>query len=226
MTTTRFLFILFALLNVLFFAATHGWLGFGPSVESGKIAIELNPERINILGHTPPPETAQTGDTFPSVAPANTTTATEPSVACLAWSGLSPVQNNKLISLFSTANIQTTTRDVQVASTWRVVRTPPLGTNEAAEILADNMVELGVEKNSIQIEETGDNKFLIVLGEPFRNRKGAERHLETMNAKGINASIEPRNTTERRIEATVSKEKAEAVLSGQSFAKRHKPCSP
>jgi cell division septation protein DedD len=106
-----------------------------------------------------------------------------------------------------------------------VVNVQPMVTHEAAEVLADNMIELGVEKESIQIEETGDGKFLIVLSGSFKNKKSAERNLETINAKGVNASIEARNTSERRVEATVSKEKAESLLSGQSFAKRYKPCS-
>jgi hypothetical protein len=220
MTTTRFLFILFALLNILFFAAARGWLGFGSSAEPGNISIELSPERIRILGHTPPPEAAQADEQISSTASTNTV---EAPATCLAWSGLNANQNNKLISLFTAAGIQTTTRDVQVPTSWRVVRSPALHTNEAAEILAGIM---DVERSSIQIEETEDNKFLIVLSDPFRNRRAAERHLETMASRGIEASIETRNTTERRIEATVSKEKAETVLSGQSFAKRHKPCSP
>ena len=177
----------------------------------------MYPERIKILGRTPPPEAEQVEDATPP----------DPSEqpVCLAWSGLNPAQNNKLISLFSAANIQAVPQDVQVATAWRVVRVPPMVTQEAAEILADNMVELGVEKGSIQIEETGDKKFLIVLGDTFKFRKNAERHLEAMKSKGVNASIEPRNTTERRVEVTVSVKKAEALLDGQSFAKRYKPCS-
>jgi hypothetical protein len=221
MTTTRFLFILFVLLNTVFFAASRVWIGFSSPANSAN--IELNPERIKIIGHTPPPKIAQVDTQDASDV---STEAAEPAATCLAWSGLSATQNNKLISLFSAADIQTTTRDTQAASSWRVVRTLPLHTNEAAEILADNMVELGVERDSIQIEETSDNKFLIVLSAPFRDRGAATRHLEAMNARGVNASIETRNTTERRIEATVSKEKAESVLSGQPFARRHVPCFP
>jgi hypothetical protein len=215
MTTTRFLFILFMLLNALFFAASRGWLGFDPSTGSSRISIELSPEYIKILGHTPPPEAVQTDDQAPSADVENSET-------CLSWNGLTAAQNSKLMALFTTANIPTTVRDVQIPTSWRVVRTPPLYTSEAAEILAGH---LGVERSSIQIEETGDNKYLIVLGELFRNRRGAERHLETMTARGIEAIIETRNITERRIEANVDKERAEATLSGQPFAKRHKPCS-
>jgi hypothetical protein len=220
MTTTRFLLILLGLLNILFFAASRGWLGFGSSADSSKISIELSPERIKILGHTPQPGTAQADEQ--ALSDPSTGTA-DPAATCLTWNGLTAAQNNKLTSLFDAAGIQTTVRDIQIPTSWRVVRTTPLHTSEAAEILAGH---LGVERSTIQIEETGDGKFLIVLSEPFRNRRGAERHLETMLARGIEASIEAHNTTERRIEATVSKERAEAVLSGQTFARRHKPCPP
>jgi hypothetical protein len=226
MNTTHFLFIFFALLNALFFAAARGGLDF-ISGRSGEARIELYPERIKVIGHTPPPEAAQADVSSAAVAPAVPATPVAQPMsppACLAWSGLTPAQNNKLISLLSAAGIQAAARDVQVTASWRVVRVPSMLTYEAAEILADNMGELGVEKSTIQIEDTEDNKFLIVLGEN-RNRRSAERHLEAINAKGINAGIEPRNATERRVEATVSKERAEALLGGQPFAKRYKPCT-
>jgi hypothetical protein len=214
MTTTRFLLILLLLINALLFAAAQDWFGFA-SGESGNVSIELNRENIKVLGHTPPPDAAQADDQDASEQP----------VGCLAWSGLSAVQNNKLISLFSAAGIQAVARDVQVASSWRVINAIPMVTHEAAELLADNMIDLGVERESIQIEETGDGKFLIVLGGSFKNKKSADRHLEAVKGKGVNASIDARNTSERRVEATVSKEKAETLLNGQSFAKRYKSCS-
>jgi hypothetical protein len=219
MTTTRFFFILFVLLNVLSFAALRGWLDF-LSGESGEAHTQINPERITIIGHTPPPETVQADG---STAPPQTPPESPP--ACLAWSGLTPAQNNKLISLFSAAGIQAVTRETQVTAAWRVVRVPPMITYEAAEILTANIRDLGVERESIKIEETADKKFLIVLGED-RNRRRAESILASMSARGINAGIEPRNATERRVEVSVSKEKAEALLAGQSFAKRYKPCTP
>jgi len=221
MTTIRFLFILFLLLNILFFAALRGWLGFGSSGESGRISVELNPERIRILGPTPPPEIAQVDLQTPSDSPPKE--AEQP--VCLAWSGLSAAQNNKLIALFSAAGIQAATRDIQAASSWRV-RVPPLPTREAAEILVENMDE-SMDKSAVQIEEAGGNKFAIVLGESFKTRQAAERYLETVKANGfVNAVIEARNAPERRVEATVDAKKAETLLSGQPFAKRYKPCSP
>ncbi|MDR2924911.1 MAG: hypothetical protein LBU76_03025 [Azoarcus sp.] len=220
MTTIRFLFILFALLNVLLFAAARNWLDLGSSEGTGRIAVELHPEHIKVLGPTPPPDATPA----PSVA-ARPPENGAAQAACLAWSGLTAAQNSKLISLFSAAGIRATAKDVQVAAAWRVVRLPTMLTHEAAEILADNMIVLGVERSSIKIEETEDSKFLIVLSEPSRNKRDTERHLASVKAKGVDASIEPLNAAERRVEAAVSKEKAETVLKGQPFAKRHKPCS-
>ena len=217
MTTTRFLLILFLLLNLLFLSASRGWLGLGSSRGADRVPIELYPERVKILGHTPPPGTEQAESSSPD--------ASEKAV-CLVWTDLNAAQSSKLISLFSAAEIQAIAKDAQVAASWRVVRVPSLLTQEAAEILADNMVDLGVERNSIQIEETRDKKFLIVLSEAFKSRRDAERHLEAMRGKGVNVSIESRNSTERRVEATVSAKKAETLLEGQPFAKRYKPCSP
>jgi len=225
MTTTRFLFILFLLLNLLFFAALRGWLGFGSSGDPSKVSIELNPERVKILGPTPPPEIAKTDEQGPSDSPPEETEQMEQPV-CLAWSGLTAAQNTKLIALFSAEGIQAAARDVQVVSAWRV-RVPPLPTREAAEILVENMDESGMDKSSVKIEEAGGNKFAIVLGESFRTRQAAERFLETAKANGfVNAVVEPRNTPERRVEATIGVKRAEALLSGQPFAKRHKLCTP
>ncbi|MCL2160926.1 MAG: hypothetical protein FWH56_03440 [Betaproteobacteria bacterium] len=218
MTTTRFLFILFLLLNVLFFAVLRGCFGLGSLEEQSGVSIELNPERVKILGPVSTPENAQAN------TPASPDQEPEKPV-CLAWGGLSTAQNNRLISLFSAAGIQAATREVQVPSSWRV-RVPPLPTREAAEILTDNIVESGVDRSSIQIEDAGNDKFVIVIGDSFRSRQSAERYFETIKSKGVNASIETRNTAERRVEATVDKKKAEELLSGQPFARRYKPCSP
>jgi len=224
MITTRFLFILLLLLNTLFFAASRGWLDLGSSEEPGRVSIELHPEYVKILGQTPPPKITQIDTQVSPDSLSEPEPEPEPKPVCLAWSGLSTAQNNKLTSLFSAEGIRVVARDVQVASSWRV-RVPPLPTREAAEILIDNMIELGLEKSDVQIEETGENKYVIVIGETFRNRQSVERYFETIKAKGINASIETRNTPERRVEATVAIKKAEALLQGQPFAKRYKPCS-
>lgn len=55
MTTLRFLIILLLLLNALAFSAVRGWLGNAPPAgEPGRLAAQLNPERIRLAGEGPP----------------------------------------------------------------------------------------------------------------------------------------------------------------------------
>jgi hypothetical protein len=222
MTTLRFLFILFLLLNILIFAAARGWLGFTPQpddTDPERINRQVHPDRIKVLSQTPPQAPPQTSTVAPEAPPP------APAQTCLAWSGLSASQNNRLLSLLRAAGIPTRTRDVEIPSAWKV-RLPPLPTREAAEILADSLVDLGIEKETLLVEEVGSRKFAISLG-VFANRTNATRYLEIIKAKGLhNVEIAPRNTSERYIEATTVPATAEAVLVGQSFAKRHKPCLP
>ena len=201
MTTIRFLFILLLLLNALTFIALRGWFGLGQLAEPEKAPGPLYPERVKI-GPAPPP-------------------VVDPQV-CLAWSGLSAAHNTKLIALLAAEGIQATTRDTPATTTWKV-RIPPLPTREAAEILLNNMLTQGFDRNSLSIEETG-NGFGISLG-LFRDRPGAVRYLETVKTRGVyNADIESRSGSERRVEATASTTKVDAILTGQPFAKRYKPC--
>ncbi|MDR2092633.1 MAG: hypothetical protein LBP58_04870 [Azoarcus sp.] len=224
MTTLRFLFILFLLLNILIFAAARGWLGFTPQpdkTDPERINRQVHPDRIKVLSQTPPkvPTAAPEAPSLPPPPPP------PPAQTCLAWGGLSASQNNRLLSLFRAAGIQAKTRDVEIPAAWKV-RLPPLPTREAAEILADSLVDLGIEKETLLVEETGPRKFAISLG-VFANKANATRYLETIKAKGLhNAEIETRSTSERYIEATTIPATAEAILVGQSFAKRHKPCVP
>ena len=201
MTTIRFMFILLLLLNALAFTALRGWFGLGQPVEPGKAPVAIHPERVRV-GPSPPP-------------------VVDPPI-CLAWSGLGAVLNTKLIALLAAADIPATTRDVPAVTTWKV-RVPPLPTREAAEILVNNMLTQGFDRNSLSIEETG-NGFGISLG-LFRDRPGAVRYLETVKTRGVyNADIESRSGSERRVEATASTTKVDAILTGQPFAKRYKPC--
>jgi hypothetical protein len=56
MTTLRFLIILLLVLNALAFSALRGWLGSAPPAgEPGRIASQLNPERIRLAREVAPP---------------------------------------------------------------------------------------------------------------------------------------------------------------------------
>ncbi|MDR1227915.1 MAG: hypothetical protein LBK55_02680 [Azoarcus sp.] len=223
MTTLRFLSILFLLLNILVFAAARGWLGIVSQpndADPERGDKQINPDSIKILSQAPPQMPVATPAATPEAPP-----PPPPARTCLAWSGLSASQTNRLLSLFRAAGVQAGTRDIEVPAAWKV-RLPPLPTREAAEILTDALADLGIEKGTLLIEETGPRKFAISLG-VFANKTNATRYLETVKAKGLhNAEIETRSTSERHVEATTVPATAEAVLVGQSFAKRHKPCLP
>ena len=61
MTTLRFLIILLLVLNALAFSALRGWLGNAPPAgEPGRIASQLNPERIRLAREAAPPPQATT----------------------------------------------------------------------------------------------------------------------------------------------------------------------
>ncbi|MDR1661960.1 MAG: hypothetical protein LBR95_05990, partial [Azoarcus sp.] len=171
---------------------------------------------------TPPQPSPATVDVLPATAE---TAAPVQASACLAWSGLSPSQNTRLLSLLRAADIQVKTRDIETPTAWKV-RLLPLPTREAAEILADSIVDLGIEKETLLVEESSPRKFSISLG-VFANKANATRYLETIKAKGLhNSEIETRHVSERWIEAAALPAAAEAALAGQPFAKRHKPCQP
>lgn len=75
MTTLRFLIILLLVLNALAFSALRGWLGNAPPAgEPGRLAAQLNPERIRLAGEgtpaqpTSPPASAAVTATPPLVA--------------------------------------------------------------------------------------------------------------------------------------------------------------
>lgn len=232
MTTLRFLSILFLLLNVLIFAAMRGWHGTDrrpDATEPERAAQQIHPERITVLGQTPPAsappaaiEIAQRPRQPEQPAPPAPPQA--PAKICLSWSGLNASQGNRLISLLRAAGIQAKARNIEAPTAWKV-RVPPLPTREAAEILADNIINnLGIAKDGVMIEEAGGKKYAISLG-VFGNRGNAARRLEEVKARGVhNAEIEARNVTERHIEATAAPAKAEAALAGQAFARLYKPC--
>ncbi|MDR3086964.1 MAG: hypothetical protein LBU45_03320 [Azoarcus sp.] len=213
--TSRFFIILFLVLDVLAFVAVRGFGGdtLPDKTEPARAIQQIHPDYIKILDE------------------ARLRALERP---CLAWSGLTPPQSNKLLSLLNTAGIQAAARDVQRPPAWKV-RIPPLPTREAAEILAENMASFGIGADSFSIEEVPPGtvqgrgippgKFAIVFGQ-FENPVDAANHLETVKARGVpNAGIEEiRSTTERQIQAVATADKLAPVLAGQPFATLYKAC--
>jgi hypothetical protein len=230
-TTLRFLFILFLLLDVLAFAASRGMFSDDDprpgATTPNRADKQIRPDNIQILGQTPvAPPPVVTINLSPA-PPAGTTTpppAPAPEAPeCMAWSDLSTAQNNRLVTLLAAANIKAVARDVEGPPAWRV-RIPALPSRAAAEQMVPDLIARDIDPDSILIESSGPNQSSITLGY-FDNKADARRRLDAMKAKGIpNIQIEARNASERRIEATASPAAAEAALAGQPFATQHRPC--
>ena len=206
--TLRFFFILFLVLDVLVFAIARGVFGTNAlpdKVEPERIVQQIRPDSIKILDE------------------AQLRALKRP--PCIAWSGLTPAQSNKLLSLLNIAGIQAGARDIQMPMVFKV-RIPPLPTREAAEILAENMAAgLGISADSFSVEEGAGGKSAIVFGQ-FATRAEAVSRFEAIKARGVpNAGIEEiRGVIERQIHAVSTADKVETVLTGQPFARLHKAC--
>jgi hypothetical protein len=231
MTTLRFLFILFLLLDVLAFAASRGVFSSDdpqPDITETKRAdTQIRPDRIQILGQTPPAPTQEITIQI-SPAPPPGTVVPPPAPApeqpeCMAWSGLGTTQSNRLVSLLAAVGIKATAREVAVPTAWKV-RIPSQPSRSAAEELVRELIARGIEPGSIMIERSGPNQNAIALGH-FDIKANATRRLEALKAKGVqNVQIDARNGTERQVEVTAPATAVEAALAGQAFAKQHKPC--
>jgi len=215
----HFPLVLLAVANMLALIAAFG-LGLGQepdkeSAEPDRVANQIRPDAIEILGQTPTPG-------FVSAALAQAPDGGEP--VCLAWSGLGEIQDKRLLALLAAANIESREGNATVPAAWTVRTTRAVPTREASDILADTMTYLGVERNRLKSEEISPRKFVVVLNE-LESQLEAEAFLGTVKARGLQeAEIVPRMVLEHRIEATLSPARAEALLAGQPFAKRHEPC--
>ncbi|MDR1424763.1 MAG: hypothetical protein LBI92_09225 [Azoarcus sp.] len=213
----HFPLILLAVANILALIAAFG-LGLGQPdkklAEPDRVVNQIRPEDIEILGQTP----------TPGLVSAALARAPDGEPVCLAWSGLGEIQDKRLLALFAAADITAKERNASVAAAWAVRTTRAVPTREAADILADTMLYLGIERSRLKSEEIGSKKFVIVLNE-LESRQEAAAFFDAIKARGLqDVEIAPRMALEHRIEATLALARAEALLAGQSFAKRHKPC--
>jgi len=212
----RFLLILLALLNVV--VAIMAFAGVASQPDQGEPARldnQIKPDLIGILGQAQTPASIKSLDV-----------PTTGESVCLAWPNLGDLQNKRLIALLSGFGVEAKVRDAAVPTAWSVRTTRPVPTLEAAEILADTMVSVvEVERSRLRAEEIAPRKFVVVLG-VFDRRSLAEELLGKVKERGLNdvdIAI-ARTIPERRVEATMPEARAEAVLAGQPFVKRHKSC--
>ncbi|MDR2259393.1 MAG: SPOR domain-containing protein [Azoarcus sp.] len=227
MTTLRFFAILLVLLNVLVFAAAHGWFGIDRQsdvTEPERLDRQLYPERIKILGRTAPPDAEPAIIQIAPPAPSSSPRAqASGSRTCVVWRGLDKAQIDRLLALLASAGLDANTRDVETPVLWNV-RIPPLASREAARNLERSLRAMGITGKDIFVQESSPNQYAISLG-LFKTKQNATRHLGTLRGMGVkNVGIEERTVTESRVEVTASAEELDAALAGQTFARRYGSC--
>jgi hypothetical protein len=135
MTTLRFLFILFLLLDVLAFAASRGVFSSDDSrpntTEPERAEKQIRPDSIQILGQTPPtPPPDVTIQISPPSAGKRITPPPAPAQECMAWNGLGATQRKRLISQLAAAGIEA--REVRTTTGHQIEATANPTVAEAA----------------------------------------------------------------------------------------------
>lgn len=222
MGSLRTLLILLVILNLLAFAGLQGWLG-RPSAkgEPERLTNQLNPERIKL--RAPPAAAGEVGRTQ---APAGSTGQTAPvpagaaaSVpeACLAFAVANPEAARALGDALATqADLRVRDVAVEVPNSWWV-NLPPAESREAAEARAADLRKQGVTDLYI-LHEPGPNQFAVSLG-LFKQEAQAERWMEQLRSKGVEARVTPRGTVTHRIEVRGTEDRL-ASLPGEVRARQ------
>ncbi|GHU12851.1 hypothetical protein AGMMS50225_21670 [Betaproteobacteria bacterium] len=242
MTTQRFLFILFLLCNLLAYAAIQGWLSEAPTVEADRLALQLHPEQVKVLGpppqasaqaqavrppasNNPPPPAATPSatSTVPVALPAAPPpTATERPGRCFLWRNLDPADSARLQTVFKNAGIEYSASERETVSAWWV-RIPPQPNREAADRQARELQTQGVHEFFI-VREAGPHQWSISLG-TFKTEQAARSYLDQLHAQGVKAAtLSARSRRENQIEAIAPSTRIESVIAGLNFARNYGVC--
>jgi sporulation related protein len=228
MARLRTLLIVLILLNLLAFAALSGWLGSpAPHGEPERLTNQLNPERIKLRPASPPARSEASRPKSPApvtdaAAPPQPVAPPTTPEACLAVAGLSTEAARGLGDTLA-AQSDLKVRDVptEVPSSWWV-NMPPAESKEAAEARVAELRKQGVTDLFI-VQEPGPNQFAVSLG-LFKQEAQAERLVEQLRAKGVEARATARGTATRRLEIRGPADRL-AALAGEIKA-RHPGASP
>jgi hypothetical protein len=199
----KFFFWLLLLANAALFAYQRGVFGHPPSGthEPGRVARQLNPERIHLI---PPPapgaETAPTPPTpsapqpdqpiapaAPAVSPVSTAAKPATAAACTEIGNFNVEDAKRFAAQLASAlpNLHVTQRSVREAAA-NIVYIPPQGSKEAAEKKANELRHLGVTDFFI-IQDDSSLRWGISLG-VFKQAEAARAHLAHLGQKGVHSA--------------------------------------
>ncbi|MDR2838969.1 MAG: SPOR domain-containing protein [Azonexus sp.] len=185
-----FVFIL-VLANILFYAFDQGYLGKSEGPDAGRLARQLNPERIHIVSRGEEPPLPAQGKPGEESAPPATVelaglTAASAANACLLWKNLAAIDADRLSTLMASrfANFALSRADGGESGGWWIY-IPPLANKADAEKKAVELRQYGV--TDYFIVQEGPNRFAISLG-VFSSEKGGQERYAELKGKGVRSA--------------------------------------
>ncbi|HEX6733719.1 MAG TPA: hypothetical protein VF096_02805 [Azonexus sp.] len=207
----KILVFLLVLANLLFYAYSGGYLGKPEQPDAGRVAKQVQPERIRIIsrGEEPPlpsrngrPEAAAPAAPSAPAAPAAPVAPAAPAAeaapvvsatkVCLAWEHLPAVDADRVNALigsrFPAFTVSRRPDGGEGAGWWIYI--PPLASKGEADKKAGELRQLGV--TDYFIVPDGPNRLAISLG-VFSAEKGGQDRLAELKGKGVrSARLMPR----------------------------------
>ncbi len=199
MKAIRATFFLLVLANLLLFAYGQGYFGRAGSGEADRLASQLEPERIRIVGKGQAPAPVEA-----------------PREECRAFAGLAAEPAQQLVDLLRgrDGQLQLAQRPLEEPTSWWV-HIPPQSNRQQADKKAVELKELGIQEFFV-VQEDGPNRYAVSLG-LYKSAQGAKDRLETLQRQGVrSARIEARETPGDKlvVEARGTAERLNKALAG------------
>jgi hypothetical protein len=180
----RALFLLLILANLLFFAYVQV-AGEQASIATRIAALQINPERIRILGRGDAPAAEAATKTGPSIPPV---LAPKAPAACLEWSNLGGPDVAQAENALAALGIDPGRIERVIADAdgfW--VHMPPLPGKADVERKIGELKALGVREFFV-VQEPGTWQNAISLG-IFRSDEAANVFLASLQQRGVRSAI-------------------------------------
>jgi hypothetical protein len=170
----RLLVFVLVLANAMAYAWNAGYFGLPADPDAARVAQQVDPARVRIVGHggTPP---ARSRAAEPPAPPAE---------FCLTWEKIAPAEADRLASMLAEKfpGVRAERRAVPGSGGDWWVHVPPLAGKAEADKRAGELKQAGVA--DYFVVQDGPNRFAISLG-VFSQEKGGQERMAELKAKGI-----------------------------------------
>lgn len=225
----KFLVFLLVLANLLFYAFSAGLVGSADDPDELRIAQQISPESVRIVGQgdrPPLPVSAPPAPVIEAsaavVAPDADASAATPAVqqVCLAWAALSPVEADRISRVvgrgFADFKLSRGPASGEGNGWW--VYIPPLTDKATADKKAGELRALGV--SDYFVVQEGVNRHAVSLG-VFSSEKRAQERLSELQSQGVRSArlgIRPDKDGNLRLEVRGPLEGRDALLAALARA--------